>query len=100
MTAERGRYVVHLPVLAPDLAGAKWFARAISRALGFLGDVDRGEITVSGEDAQDVHHRIFCDQLFGGRRRCPLPADHDGPCGPPGGTDRNPGGRTVAGVDT
>ncbi|MGC1214740.1 MAG: hypothetical protein WA890_26215 [Micromonospora sp.] len=76
----RERFVVHLPVLATDLDGARRFARAICRALGFLPDVDRAETTVSEEDAQHVRHRVFCDRLLVGRRRCPLPADHDGAC--------------------
>ncbi|WP_225854767.1 hypothetical protein [Micromonospora sp. ALFpr18c] len=79
--AGRERFVVHLPVVAEDLSGALRFARAITRALGFLADVDRAETTVSEEDAQGVRHRVFCDRLLGGRRRCPRPADHDGPCG-------------------
>lgn len=79
----RGRYVVHLPVLATDLPGAIRFARVITRALSFLADVDRAETTVSEEDAQGVRHRVFCDRLLGGRRRCTRPADHDGDCDPP-----------------
>lgn len=78
----RDRFVVHLPVLATDLDGAKRFARVITRALSFLADVDRAETTVSAEDAQGVHHRVFCDRLLDGRRRCARLAGHDGACGP------------------
>lgn len=78
---ERERFVVHLPVVAADLPGALRFARVITRALGFLADVDRAETTVSEEDAQCVRHRVFCDSLLDGRRRCPRAAAHDGPCG-------------------
>ncbi|WP_200206099.1 hypothetical protein [Micromonospora coerulea] len=78
----RERFVVHLPVLAGDLDGARRFARTICRALGFLADVDHAETTVSEEDAQHVRHRVYCDLLLDGGRRCPLPADHDGTCGP------------------
>ena len=81
---DRERFVVHLPVLAADLPAALRFARAITRALSFLADVDRAETTVSEEDAQFVRHRVYCDSLLGGRRRCPRPAAHDGPCGHPG----------------
>ncbi|MGK5742959.1 hypothetical protein [Micromonospora sp. URMC 103] len=88
----RERFVVHLPVIARDLAAAKRFARAITRALGFLPDVDPGETTVSEEDAQFVRHRVFCDTRLDGGRRCPRPADHDGPCGP--------APRSMAGADT
>jgi hypothetical protein len=80
----RERFVVHLPVLATDLAAARRFARAICRALGFLADVDRAGATVSTEDAQCVRHWVYCDRLLGGGRRCPLPADHDGRCAPRG----------------
>ncbi|GLY23631.1 hypothetical protein [Micromonospora sp. NBRC 101691] len=78
---ERERFVVHLPVVATDLAGALRFARSITRAVSFLADVDRGETTVSAEDAQGVRHRVFCDRLFARGRRCPRPAGHDGDCG-------------------
>ncbi|RZU71781.1 hypothetical protein EV384_0114 [Micromonospora kangleipakensis] len=78
----RERFVVHLPVLATDLDGARRFARGICRALAVLSDVDRAETTVSEEDAQHVRHRVYCDRLLDGGRRCPLPADHDGECGP------------------
>ncbi|MBG6100813.1 hypothetical protein IW249_001227 [Micromonospora vinacea] len=81
MRMERERFVVHLPVVAVDLPGALRFARVITRALGFLADVDRAETTVSEEDAQCVRHRVFCDSLLDGRRRCPRAAAHDGPCG-------------------
>ncbi|WCN80978.1 hypothetical protein [Micromonospora sp. LH3U1] len=77
----RERFVVHLPVVAADLSAALRFARTITRALGFLADVDRAETTVSEEDAQCVRHRVFCDSLLDGRRRCPRAAAHDGPCG-------------------
>ncbi|WP_405100905.1 hypothetical protein [Micromonospora sp. NBC_01412] len=80
----RERFVVHLPVLATDLDAA----RAITRALAFLADVDRAETTVSEEDAQHVRHRVFCDRLLDGRRRCPLRAHHDGECRPPSAAGR------------
>ncbi|SCE76946.1 hypothetical protein GA0074695_0960 [Micromonospora viridifaciens] len=77
----RERFVVHLPVLATDLEGARRFARSICRALGFLADVDRNGTTVSAEDAQCVRHWVYCDRLLDGGRRCPRSADHDGACG-------------------
>ncbi|MBO4207797.1 hypothetical protein [Micromonospora echinofusca] len=76
----RGRYVVHLPVVATDFDAATRFARVITRAVSFLADVDRGETTVSEEDAQGVRRRVFCDRSRGDRRRCARPADHDGDC--------------------
>ncbi|BCL14117.1 hypothetical protein [Micromonospora sagamiensis] len=78
---ERERFVVHLPVVATDLAAALRFARSITRAVSFLADVDRAETTVSAEDAQGVRHRVFCDRLFARGRRCPGLAGHDGDCG-------------------
>ncbi|WP_091654246.1 hypothetical protein [Micromonospora pallida] len=78
---ERERFVVHLPVVATDLAAALRFARSITRAVGFLSDIDRGETTVSAEDAQGVRHRVFCDRSYARGRRCPRPARHDGDCG-------------------
>ncbi|MFI9641799.1 hypothetical protein ACIG87_17320 [Micromonospora sp. NPDC051925] len=78
----RERFVVHLPVVAEDLAAARGFARVITRALGFLADIDRGGTTVSREDAQSVRHWVYCDRRLATGRRCPRPADHDGDCGP------------------
>ncbi|MFF4874801.1 hypothetical protein [Micromonospora sp. NPDC000668] len=75
------RYVVHLPVVASDLAAAQRLARVIGRWLTPLPMTDPGETTVSEEDQQFLRHRVFCDLLLpGGRRRCLLRADHDGPC--------------------
>ncbi|MGW1058953.1 hypothetical protein [Micromonospora rubida] len=79
----RQRFVVHVPVFAADLDAACGFARAITRALAFLADVDGAETTVSEEDAQHVRHRVFCDRLLDGRRRCRLRAHHDGECEAP-----------------
>lgn len=76
------RYVIHLPVAVDNLASARLFARAVTRSLAFLPEVDAGEATVSREDEQGVRHRVFCDRLLPGRRRCALRADHDGRCVP------------------
>ncbi|MFC0005153.1 hypothetical protein [Micromonospora siamensis] len=75
-----GRYVVHLPVTATDLARAKMLARTAARSLAFLAHVDPGETTVSTEDDQGVRHRVFCDRRLDGGRRCVLRADHETPC--------------------
>lgn len=77
---DRERFVVRLPVLARDLAAAQRLARLVGRSLRLLPLVDPGEMTVSYEDDQGVHHRVFCDRLLGGGRRCLLRADHDGAC--------------------
>ncbi|SCL41076.1 hypothetical protein GA0074692_6130 [Micromonospora pallida] len=73
------RFVIHLPVQARDLAGAVRLARVVARWASILPYADPEEATVSYEDEQGVHHRVFCDtRLPGGR--CLLRADHDGPC--------------------
>ncbi|MEU9506823.1 hypothetical protein AB0D32_11145 [Micromonospora sp. NPDC048170] len=80
MTTRRQRFVVHLPVLAVDLAGAVRLARVVARWSGLLAQADPGETTVSTEDNQGVRHRVFCDLRLPEGRRCLLRADHDGPC--------------------
>ncbi|MFY1704540.1 hypothetical protein ACN28G_22910 [Micromonospora sp. WMMA1923] len=74
------RFVVHLPVVADNLDTARRYARLITRAVSFLGNIDRTETTVSYEDDQGVHHRIFCDRLLGNGRRCTGRAGHPGDC--------------------
>jgi hypothetical protein len=74
------RYVIHLPATSTDLAGAVELAYGLARSLDFLSEIDAGETTVSEEDAQHVHHRVCCDRLLPGRRRCVLRTEHDGPC--------------------
>lgn len=74
------RWVIHLPVTATDLAAAQRPARVVARWIRILPQTDPGETTVSAEDAQGVRHRVFCDLLMPGGRRCVLRAGHDGPC--------------------
>jgi hypothetical protein len=74
------RYVIHLPVVAADLSAAIRLARVVARSMTFLPQTDLRETTVSEEDNQGVRHRVFCDLLLPGGRRCLLRADHDGPC--------------------
>ncbi|MER5702536.1 hypothetical protein ABT023_11385 [Micromonospora sp. NPDC002296] len=76
-----GRWVIHLPITAPDLLRARIFARTATRLLARLSRrVDLGEVTVSAEDDQGVRHRVFCDRLLPGGARCALPTDHAVPC--------------------
>ncbi|MGK5737567.1 hypothetical protein [Micromonospora sp. URMC 103] len=77
-----GRYVIHLPVAAPDVARAKILGRTAGRALAFLAAVDLGGITVSTEDNQGVRHWVFCDRRLDDGRRCVLRAEHVTPCTP------------------
>jgi hypothetical protein len=74
------RYVIHLPVVAADLAAAIRLARVVARSTSFLPQTDPGETTLSEEDNQGVRHRVFCDVLLPGGRRCLLRSGHDGPC--------------------
>ncbi|RZU75517.1 hypothetical protein EV384_4061 [Micromonospora kangleipakensis] len=74
------RYVIHLPVVANDLPAAQRLARVVGCWLLVLPQADPGETTVSAEDDQNVRHRVYCDLLMPGGRRCLLRADHDGPC--------------------
>ncbi|MCI4063868.1 hypothetical protein MRQ36_15250 [Micromonospora sp. R77] len=78
------RWVIHLPVTAPDLHRARIFARTAARVLAQLtARVEPGGVTVSAEDAQSVRHWVFCDRpLPGGRGRCALPTDHTSACAP------------------
>lgn len=78
---ESNRYVIHLPIVAPDLCRARILARTAVRALNFL-KVDAGETTVSEEDNQGVHHRVFCDRRLADGRRCVLRAEHETGCAP------------------
>ncbi|KXK60014.1 hypothetical protein AWW66_21100 [Micromonospora rosaria] len=76
-----GRWVIHLPIGVPDLLRARVFARTATRLLLQLSrTVDVGEVTVSREDEQGVHHRVFCDRLLAGGGRCALPTEHRAPC--------------------
>ncbi|MET7708722.1 hypothetical protein [Micromonospora sp. NPDC005413] len=78
------RWVIHLPVTAPDLLRARIFARAAARVLARLSArVEPGGVTVSAEDQQGVRHWVFCDRpLAHGRRRCALSVDHTSACEP------------------
>jgi hypothetical protein len=76
------RYVIHLPVTARNLARARILARTAVRHLAFLPALDPGETTVSAEDNQSTHHRVYCDRLLDNGRRCVLRAEHETPCTP------------------
>ncbi|PTA48140.1 hypothetical protein [Micromonospora sp. RP3T] len=57
-------------------------SRTAARVLAQLSaGVKPGGVTVSAEDAQRVHHWVFCDRpLPDGGGRCALPADHVSAC--------------------
>ncbi|MBB4958468.1 hypothetical protein FHR38_002201 [Micromonospora polyrhachis] len=74
--------MIHLPITALDLLRARILARTAARLLAhFSSCVDLGEVTVTREDDQDVHHRVFCDRLLANGARCALPTEHSRPCG-------------------
>jgi hypothetical protein len=75
------RWVIHLPITAPDLHRARIFARTAARVLARLSTrVDPGGVTVSAEDQQGARHWAFCDRPLPGGTRCALPVDHTSPC--------------------
>jgi hypothetical protein len=76
------RYVLHVPIEAPDLAGALDLAAEVATSLAFPPQVHIGETAVSEEGNQRVRHRVFCDRLMPDRRRCTRRAGHDGSCTP------------------
>ncbi|WP_422773842.1 hypothetical protein ACN28C_13650 [Plantactinospora sp. WMMC1484] len=77
---EQPRFVLHLPFTATSLDAAKLFARTAGRSLAFLTQLDVPETTLSEEDNQGVRHRIYCDRLLAGGRRCALRAEHPNDC--------------------
>ncbi|MGN9778064.1 hypothetical protein ACTMS0_20210 [Micromonospora sp. H33] len=76
----KGRYVIHLPVVAADLPAAQRLARVVGRWITVLPMMNPGEMTVSEEDKQFLRHRVFCDLRMPGGRRCMLRDGHDGEC--------------------
>lgn len=76
------RYVIHLPVVTATLGRAAFLARALANSVTFLPEIDTGETTVSTEDQQGVHHRVFCDRLLDGGQRCVRSWQHPGRCLP------------------
>ena len=67
--------------LAADEVEA-FLARALANSVTFLPEIDVSETTVSAEDQQGVHHRVFCDRLLDGRQRCVRSWQHPGRCLP------------------
>jgi hypothetical protein len=76
------RYVIHVPVQAPDLPTALDLAASIATSLDFPPQVYVAETAVSEEGNQRRRHRVFCDRLLPGRRRCVRRAEHEGLCSP------------------
>jgi hypothetical protein len=74
-----GRFVVHVPLVAPDLTVALRLARVLAHRSATLPGVDPGGTTVSGGGEQT---RAFCDRLLSRRHRCRVIAHHGGPCRP------------------
>jgi hypothetical protein len=77
-------YVLHIPIDAPDLAGALDLAAVLATSLAFPPQVHIGETAVSEEGNQRLRHPVFCNRLLPDRRRCMRRAGHDGACAPDG----------------
>lgn len=73
-------HVIHLPVAVRTLDAATELAARLAESLAFLPELDTGEVTVSPEDAQYEHHRVFCDRLLPGGARCGRRQEHPGGC--------------------
>lgn len=73
-------HVIHLPVAVHSLDAATDLAAQLAESLAFLPELDTGEVTVSPEDAQYEHHRVFCDRLLPGGDRCARRQAHPGGC--------------------
>lgn len=73
-------HVIHLPVVVANLDAATDLAARLTESLAFLPELDAGEVTVSAEDAQYEHHRVFCDRLLVGGARCGQRLRHPGGC--------------------
>ncbi|OZV77305.1 hypothetical protein CA850_24135 [Micromonospora echinospora] len=76
------RFVVHLTVVADDLAAAHVLARALTRSLAFLPQLVLGETTVSEEGDPAAQQAVFCDRRLPHRRRCVLRPGHAEECTP------------------
>ncbi|NJP32044.1 hypothetical protein [Micromonospora thermarum] len=79
MTAPR--WIIHLPTTLTSLDGAVILATALRESLGHVTAIDFGETTLSEEDRQFLHTRVWCDARLDGAGRCRRRNDHDGPCG-------------------
>ncbi len=51
---------------------------ALRHSLGHVLAIDFGETTLSEEDRQFLHTRVWCDRRLPGGARCALPTDHPG----------------------
>ncbi|MBY8873039.1 hypothetical protein K7640_14480 [Micromonospora sp. PLK6-60] len=74
------RFVVHLTVVAADLAAAHVLARALARSLGFLPQLRVGETTVSVAGDLTGQRPVFCDRRLPHQRRCLLRPGHAEGC--------------------
>lgn len=73
-------HVIHLPVAVHSIDAATDLAARLAESLAFLPELDTGEVTVSPEDAQYEHHRVFCDRRLPGGVRCGRRQAHPGGC--------------------
>jgi hypothetical protein len=73
-------WVVHLPIMAPDLAAAVSLAEEMAAWLACVPQIDAGAVEVSAEDEQARRVRVLCQRRIPGGRRCWLPRKHEGEC--------------------
>jgi hypothetical protein len=73
-------WVVHVPVVVPDLAAALALAEQMAAWLGRLPQVDAGGMEVSAEDEQSRRVRVICDRRLSGLARCRLRHGHQEQC--------------------
>jgi hypothetical protein len=73
-------WVVHVPIVVPDLNAALALAERMAGWLGRLPQVDAGGMEVSAEDEQSRRVRVICDRRLSGLARCGLRHGHQGQC--------------------
>ncbi|MEU8258752.1 hypothetical protein AB0C06_31325 [Micromonospora inaquosa] len=71
-------WIIHLPTTLHRVDDAAALAMALRHSLGHVLAIDFGETTLSEEDRQFLHTRVWCDRRLPGGARCALPTDHPG----------------------
>jgi hypothetical protein len=73
-------WVVHLPIMVPDLDAAVLLAEEMAAWLACVPQIDAGAIEVSAEDEQARRVRVLCQRRISEQLRCWLPRKHEGAC--------------------
>jgi hypothetical protein len=74
------RWVIHLPTTLTTHDEAVELTAALRDSLSHITVLDFGEATLTEEDNQRVHHRVYCDKLHRDGNRCRLRDRHDNSC--------------------